>query len=216
MAQPVKPRRRYHSPERAERANATAAAVLRTAETLFADRGYAAVTMRQIAAAAGVAPATLYLHFESKSAIVAAMARAVTASPDLSVEQVERATSAHEQATQGARIQRALNERSWLVADILKSHAATEPALEELAVEWRGRHLEAVRRGVNALAGPGQLRPDLDADRAADIVFAVAGTDVYRALVRERGWTGAQYEAWLAAWMERELVEPAGAEAVRR
>jgi len=200
-------RRRYHSPDRAERANATANEVLRAAEVLFTRSGYAAVTMRQIAAAAGIAPATLYLHFESKAAIVAAMARAATEAPDLSVENVERAATAPEQARQAARIQRALNERAWLVAEILKSHAATEPALEILATEWQRRHLDAVRRGVEALARLGKLRHGLDPDRAADVLFAVAGTDVYRGLVREREWSGEEYEVWLAGWMEREFID---------
>src|SRR5262245_27466859 len=101
MPEHVKPRRRYHSPERMERANATASAVLRAAEALFAEHGYASVTMKQIAAAAGIATATLYLHFESKAAVVAAMASAVTEAPDLSVELVERAPSPAEQARRG-------------------------------------------------------------------------------------------------------------------
>ena len=215
MTQPVKPRRRYHSPERLERANATASAVVRAAERLFAESGYAAVSMKQIAAAAGIAPATLYLHFENKAAIVAAMARAVTEAPDLSVEQVERATSARQQAALGARIQRALNERAWLVADILKSHSATDPALGLLAAEWSARHLDAVRRGVAALAALGKLRRGLDPERAADILYAVAGTAVYRSLVLERGWSATEYEEWLADWMERELVAGGGADDAR-
>lgn len=207
MQEPVKPRRRYHSPERNERANATANAVLKAAEALFATRGYAAVTMKQIASAAGIAPATLYLHFASKAAVLGAMAAAITDAPDLSVEHVERAVNAREQARQGARIQRLLNERAWLVSDILKSHAATEPALGLLAAEWRARHLDAVRRGVGALAALGNLRRGLDAGRAADLLFAVAGTDVYRTLVVERGWSPPEYEKWLGEWMHRELVE---------
>jgi TetR/AcrR family transcriptional regulator, regulator of autoinduction and epiphytic fitness len=45
--------------------------VARTAGALFAEHGYAAVTMEQIAAAADVAKGTLYNHFPVKEAVLA-------------------------------------------------------------------------------------------------------------------------------------------------
>src|SRR6187431_2062758 len=106
--------RRYNSPERVERAHATAREILRAAEQLFASEGYASVTMKQIARAAGIAPATVYLHFAGKSSIVQALALAITDAPDLSVEQVETRNSVAQQMRLGVSILRRLNERSWL------------------------------------------------------------------------------------------------------
>ncbi|MGH3727623.1 MAG: TetR/AcrR family transcriptional regulator [Micromonosporaceae bacterium] len=41
----------------------------------FAERGYHATTTRDIATAAGMSPAALYVHFPSKSAVLSAIAR---------------------------------------------------------------------------------------------------------------------------------------------
>jgi len=199
--------RRYNSPERVERAHATAREILRAAEQLFASEGYASVTMKQIARAAGIAPATVYLHFARKSSIVQALALAITDAPDLSVEQVETRNSVAQQMRLGVSILRRLNERSWLVAEILRTYSGTDLELKSLAADWQRRHLDAVTRGVAAVAKAGRLRPGVVAGRATDILYAVGGTDVYRALVHERGWSPATYESWLAELIDDHLMQ---------
>jgi AcrR family transcriptional regulator len=202
-------KRAYNSPEREERAQATAKVILRAAETLFGRDGYAGITMKEIAREAGVATATVYLHFPSKSAIVAALMDEITDAPDLSVEQTEAPTSAEDLVVGAARILRDLNERAWLVAGILRAHSGADPALARLDNDWRRRHSDAVSRGVAAASKAGLLRRGLAAEQATDLVYAIGGTDVFRALVLERGWTPEAYEAWLAAFMRENLLEPA-------
>ena len=53
----------------AERRAATSGAILRAAESLFADHGFAATTVEDIAAEAGVAKGALYNHFPTKEAV---------------------------------------------------------------------------------------------------------------------------------------------------
>lgn len=202
----VKPPRAYHSPQRDEQVNATRQAILHAAEHLFAARGYAAVTMGRIARQAGVSVATVYLYFPGKAAIVAAMADALTASPDLSVEQVEREADPIRQLEIGVHIIRQLNERSWLVADILRSAQGKDETLAQVWATWQGRHLDAIRRGVNAFQERGVLRAGVELDVAVDALYALFGTDIYRALVRERGWSPEQYEEWLFQLARRELL----------
>jgi len=48
-------------------------AIIAAAERLFADRGYARTSMKQLAAAVGVADASLYNHFASKREILEAL-----------------------------------------------------------------------------------------------------------------------------------------------
>ncbi|MFN8590146.1 MAG: helix-turn-helix domain-containing protein [Thermomicrobiales bacterium] len=193
----VKPPRPYVSPHRAEQANATRRRLLAAAETLFAERGFSATTMGAIASTAGVSPATVYLYFPSKAAIVAGLAAAITDAPDLSVEQVEGELDPVSQLRVGAAIIRRLNERSWLVADVLRGAQGGEQGLAEIWTIWQQQHLDAVQRGVAALHARGALRAGLPLDEAVDTFYALAGTDVYRALVRERGWSPDRYEAWL-------------------
>lgn len=202
----VKLPRAYHSPQRDEQVNATRRAILGAAEDLFAERGYAAITMGQIARQAGVSVATVYLYFPGKAAIVAAMANALTASPDLSVEQVEREADPIRQLQIGVHIIRQLNERSWLVADILRSAQGKDETLAQVWTTWRQQHLDAVRRGMNAYQERGALRAGVELDEAVDAFYALFGTDVYRALVRERGWSPQHYEEWLFRLACRELL----------
>ena len=193
----VSARRRYLSPQRAAQVNATRQRLLAASEILLAERGYAAVTMGAIADRAGVSPATVYLYFPGKAAVVAALADEIVANPDLSVELVERESDAVRQLRVGAAIIRRLNERSWLVADVLRSAHGGDEALAETWALWQRRHLEAVQRGIAALQALGALRAGLAYDAAVDAFYALAGTDVYRALVRERGWSPDRYERWL-------------------
>ena len=204
---PATPRRRYASPQREEQANATRRRILAAAEQCFAADGFAAVTMPRIAEHAGVSLATVYLYFPGKAAIVAALADTIVAAPDLSVERVEHEPDPIRQLRIGARNIRRLNERSWLVADILRSGHGTEEGLARVWSLWQQRHDHAIRRGVEAVHARGRLRPGLALDEAVDVFYALAGTDVYRALVRERGWSPARYERWLFHLACRELLD---------
>src|SRR5579859_4583363 len=158
------PRRGYHSPKRRQQADATRRRILAAAERLFAERGFATVTMEAIARAAHVSLATLYLHFSGRTAIVGTLAEALVAAPELSVEQVEREADPVEQLQIGARILRLLNERSWVVTDILRSQRGHDGELAELWALWQQRHLDATRRAMAALANSGGLRPGLSVE----------------------------------------------------
>jgi AcrR family transcriptional regulator len=58
-------------PNRQEiRSEETKRAILTAAGTLFADRGYDAVTMREIAKAAGCSHTTIYIYFKDKEALL--------------------------------------------------------------------------------------------------------------------------------------------------
>lgn len=202
----VKPRRPYNSPHREGRANATRGRILLVAEELFVDRGFAAVTMEAIARRADVSLATVYLYFPGKAAIVAALADEVVGAADLSVEQVEREPDPVCQLRTGAGIIRRLNERSWRVADILRSAHGGDESLASIWGVWQERHLAAIRRAITALHALGALREGLGLDEAIDVFYALTGTDVYRALVRERGWSPDQYERWLLRAAYAELL----------
>ncbi len=200
------PTRRYHSPKRRQQADATRNRILAAAGRLFAERGYAAVTMEAIARQAKISLATIYLHFTGRAAMVGALAEEIVAAPDLSVEQMIREPDPVEQLRIGAHITRDLNERSWFVTDILRSQQASDPELARLWALWQQRHLDATRRAVAAVADKDALRPDLSVDEATDALYALAGTEVYRALVRERGWSPERYERWLFEIGCRELL----------
>ncbi|GAC1339582.1 MAG: TetR/AcrR family transcriptional regulator [Candidatus Dormibacteria bacterium] len=202
----IKSDRSYNSPQRDEQANATRRHILRAAGELFSKSGFPAATMKGIASHAAVSLATVYLYFPGKAALVAALAEDVAASPDLSVEQVEREGDPVQQLRIASQIIRRLNERAWPVADILRSAQGTDDGLAEIWRLWKERHLTAIRRAVASLESCGALSGAVTLDGAVDVFYAVAGTDVYRALVRERGWSPDHYEQWLFGLACRELL----------
>jgi AcrR family transcriptional regulator len=203
----VKSVRSYNSPLRDEQTNATRRGILAAAEEQFTKNGFPAVTMKAIAHQAAISLATVYLYFPGKAALVAALAEEVAASADLSVEQVEHETDPVQQLRIGSHIIRLLNQRSWLVTDILRSAQGTDFGLSEIWRLWEERHLAAVRRAMTSLESRGALSSTITLDDAIDVFYALAGTDVYRALVRERGWSADQYERWLFGLACRELLD---------
>jgi hypothetical protein len=50
------------------------------------------------------------------------------------------------------------------------------------------------------------LRRGLDPQHARDILWSLTSRDLYRMLVRDRGWTAQQYEEWLANTLVETLV----------
>lgn len=84
--------------------------------------------------------------------------------------------------------------------------AGAQLRLEALWDDWQARHLAAVSRVVRHMAAAGELRPDLDDARAADVMHVLSGSETYRQLVVERGWPPAQFEEWLADSVRRLVV----------
>lgn len=70
----------------------------------------------------------------------------------------------------------------------------------------RERHLHAIQRAAAALEANDALRDGVGADQAVDILYALAGTEVYRWLVHDRGWNPDQYVTWLFNLACRELL----------
>jgi TetR/AcrR family transcriptional regulator len=68
-------------------------ALLETARGLFLSRGFASVTIRQIAAAAGSSPATIHYHFGDKLGLYRAMLEAAIAPVAEALQRVGRAST---------------------------------------------------------------------------------------------------------------------------
>jgi len=58
------------STKQEQRSEETKTSILSAAGTLFASRGYDAVTMREIAKAAGCSHTTIYIYFKDKEALL--------------------------------------------------------------------------------------------------------------------------------------------------
>lgn len=140
-------------------ADLTAAAAIRIAAMeLFAERGYAAVTIRRIAAAAGVSPALVIHHYGSKDKLRAVLEERVAGFVESMLAELAGAPAEGGSAS---------------VAELFAARLESEPALAgyvrrllvdggPAGVALYGRLLQATRAGVQALEQAGAVRPARD------------------------------------------------------
>src|SRR3954454_8695963 len=83
-------KREYRSPRRLAAARQTRARICAAARELFLANGYAATSMRAIAAAAGVAEKTVYLQFATKSAVLKEMVETAIVGDDEAIPAADR------------------------------------------------------------------------------------------------------------------------------
>jgi AcrR family transcriptional regulator len=208
MNEPVKPRR-YRSSVREEQARRTRRAILSAARELFTEHGYAATTIAQIAEAAGVAVDTVYASVGTKPVLMRLLMETAISGTDQAVTAEQRDYVKEVRAADGARAKIILyaaavtkiNAKLAPLHLVLRGAAATAPELAGIRDEISSRRAANMRMFAQDLADTGDLRPELDLDEAADVVWSMNSAEYFTLLVRERGWAPDRFAAWLAdAW----------------
>ena len=168
--------------------------------------------MEAIAARAGVSAQTVYNQFGTKSELLAAVldrAIAGDASPVAVIERpwfvVGDAEPAADAIARFAAAGTAILARVAPLYDVIRSASAL-PEVRRLLDDNRRRRRADQRHLVGALAATGQLRPDLDADHAADVVYGLVNEDVYLLLTADCGWSRKRFATWLAETLLDQLV----------
>jgi AcrR family transcriptional regulator len=207
-------KRRYASPRREAQARATRRAIVAAAADLFAGGGYVATSFDAIAEAAGVGRATVFAHFPTKSALLKTAYDVTLVGDDEAVPFPERPASLAVRAEPDPR--RFLAGYAGLVTDLARRVSPIHEAIRGAAHAdgdarsvWEAISAERRIGGgnvVRGVAGRSALKPGLDPERAADLVFALVDPGLYHLLVRDRGWPHEDFTAWLAATLQRELL----------
>ncbi len=185
--------RRYDSSVRADRAAAHRAALVAAATTLFLQHGWTATTMTQVAAAAGLARPTLYLHFDTKLALLIACIDSALSDVPVA-ERADYQAMAHgstpRRAVTAARWLRDAYQRSAPIQRVLDDAASSsaEAAQAHARMEQR-RHDEFTRACSLVLAGQS---PPL---AFVDEIWALGSRMMWFKLA-ERGWSPQDWEAW--------------------
>ncbi len=208
MSSAVKPgARRGRRPSlREERAAATQRRILDAARLRFAEDGYGATTLREIAAEAGVAVQTVYAVYGSKAGILRALRTALVHQPEAE-SLYAAALAAPDDPARLALFARSIRARWEAGADIVRVHA--EAAASDAALREEVEQVLARRRaGLRALAAAleGSLASGLDVARASAILDVLTMPEVYLELTGVAGWSDDEYEAWLAEALRRELL----------
>ncbi len=193
---------------RTERAAVTRRRIAEAARLLFATRGYAATTLREIAVAADVAVQTVYAVFGSKASILYALLDDLRNDPvaDTAFAAALAAPDRDEALTLFARSIRLRWESGHDLVAIHADAASADPAIRA-GVEGM---LAARRRGIaelaRSVAGPDAAPGDVR--RLAAVIDALTLPAQYEVLVGTYGWSADAYETGLATALRTLVVAP--------
>jgi AcrR family transcriptional regulator len=213
MSEPVK-RRPYDSPLRREQAAGTRRRILDAAQELFERNGYAATSMANLASAAGVSLKTVYLAFETKSGLLRALWNLRLRGDEEPVPVGERPwyravlDEPDPERKLRLNLENARNVRSRIgpLLKVLRDAAPADPEIAGLWARIQSDFYDNQREVVEDLDARGALRPGLDVDTAADILWTLLHPDLYLLLVGERGWTLDEHVEWLGDVLIAQLL----------
>jgi AcrR family transcriptional regulator len=201
-------KRSYRSPARQRQADETRTRIATAARKLLEEHGYAGMTMEAVAKKAGVAVATVYAVFGSKTGILSEILDAARFDDSYQnlVREAMHTADPRERIRFPARIARRIYESEHSVLDLLRGAGAVAPGLARSEAERECTRYDAQAGMIQYLVRSRALRRGLDAQHARDILWSLTSRDLYRMLVRDRGWTAQQYENWLADTLIETLV----------
>ena len=195
----------YDNSSRAAAAAATRTKVLAAARDAFLTRGYAATTIRGIAEAAGVSQETVYKRFGNKARLLkdaydVAMAGDEEATPVSARPEalaVREATGPEEAVAAYAGLCRGLTGRAGGLMRVVATARGGDPDLDAFVATVDAERLAGATMVARLWERHGWLRPDVDPDRARDVIWTLNSPDVWL-LLTQRGWSPQDYESWIA------------------
>jgi AcrR family transcriptional regulator len=191
---------------RAAYAAANRAAMVDAARRLFAEQGYFATTVEQIARGADVSPATVYAVAGGKAGLVESLVQLWADAPVLaeSSRRLEELDDPREILHLVASASRTVREQYGDVMRVLLATAAHEKTVAAGLERSTARYRQAMVRIAERLAGLGALT--VDAAEAADVLWFYFGYSGYFTLLDDTGWDLDRAETWLRVQCERALL----------
>ncbi len=193
------PSRPYRSEHRRRQAEQTRGAILRSARAQFATRGYAATSVGDIAAEAGVSVPTLYASVGTKAQLARSLVEFVNAEGGVyENDQWQRqAETADELIRRNMHLVRELNEKCGDIIRALRSAAHSEPELAPVVQAGDDYHREGEYAIAARLADMNSLRDGLTPERAGAVLTVLTSSQSIDQFVREHGWSYQEVEEWL-------------------
>lgn len=208
------PRRKYHSPLRADQARATRRRVLDAALGLFVERGYAGTTIAAVAQEAGVSAETVYGAFGGKRGLLEGVIETAIAGEgeeatgeDAWWAELARVPDARGRLERMVEYSCRILARTRPIHAVIRGAADKEPFAAALGTRLLHDRLagqtERIRRYLR-----GELREGLSVPEAGQRYCALASPELYHVVTVEFGWTPDQHRAWLTGLLESELLAP--------
>src|SRR6266576_4661049 len=190
-------KRSYDSRLRREKAEANRLAIAAAAGRLFAERGYAATSVEEIAAAAGVGRATVFNSVGGKPELLKAAYRLAVRGPanaDTPLGQQARSrrisaeADAHKLLAGYAAVMVEVGRRIAPLYEAVRAAAHADPDARELWHVITGERRTAATGIVRRLAERNSLLHGLDRQQASDILWVLNDPSLYQLLVTQRRW----------------------------
>jgi len=167
------------------------------------------MTVEAIARRAAVSTQTVYAVFGSKTGILRELLNQVAFGADY--EETVRTTMSEpdpeKRLRRSAGIARMIHDAQAATFDLLRGAGVVAPELARLEEERECLRYERQEQMIASLRAAGRLLPKLSTRSARDIFWTLTGGDIYRMLVRERGWSSRRYQEWLADTLVRSLLK---------
>ena len=200
--------------KRQARAHETRERTLAAARAEFVTRGYAATTVRRIAAAAGVSVPTVELIFGTKAQLLRATISFAIRGDGEPLPMLQRSWALRAQETTSveaflAIVGRVLVEAEQRSAGLVVAAfeaANQDSSLASLADQLHRQRAETAAWIVEGVHARAALRAELTRERAIDIVWLLMDPHAFQALTRDRGWAPEQFEAWFSDSLRRLLL----------
>jgi len=210
-------KRGYKSLVRQRQAGDTRVRIVEATRQLLQSEGYAGMTVEAIAQRAKVSAQSVYAIFKSKTGILTELLDQSTFGADYenAVRQALGARDPESRLRLAAPIARQIHDAQSATFDLLRGAGVVAPELAKLEQQRECLRYERQERMIISLRDAGALRPELDYTTARDIFWMLTGRDVYRMLVRERGWSSQKYQDWLADTLVQSLLTRGRVKAVR-
>jgi AcrR family transcriptional regulator len=208
-------KRSYDSPLRKAQAAATRRAVIDAAATLFIERGYVATSIETIAEAAGVSRATVFTSVGGKKELLKKAYDVALVGDDEPIPFPLRPAAIAVRAEPDPR--RYLVGYTGLIIEVharlapiyeaVRGAASADPEVRDVfeAIQTE-RRVGAGNVVRDLLAKGASLRPGLDEEAAADILWVLNDAGLFHLLVNRQGWIRERYQAWLADTMQQQLL----------
>ena len=204
--------RKYSSPVREQQALATKNRIIDAAERLLVKKGFAGMTVAEVASNAGVSPQTVYAVFTSKAGIIMAAIEERVVNDEINIDAIKLLHSTDDPyliLQSVAKVVRNIYEGNSPTFTAVYGAKVVSPELAELEGEMNEMRLHRQEAIAHKLMASGKVLPHLDVQTVRDSIWVATSREIYYLLVIRRGWSPDKYESHLYSLLAASLVPPA-------
>lgn len=181
--------------------------LISAAAACFAEKGFNATSVREIAIRAGISQGAMYTYFASKDALIAAIV----------LEEQNSALLAHQQAYQGTHLERLCHQLAACISDVgypvthqlwveIMAESSRNKALQQAFIESDAVMRQSLASIIKDGIAAGEFRQDLDINATTILLFALIDGLIARKAINSRFSFSRDlpmFSSWIAALLHK-------------